>query len=65
MNLKYSTDRNDVESGDYVQIKTGLTHLVVSLDTVYVCIRTLNGDVWTLKTDIVAVNPHLKPVDFL
>jgi preprotein translocase subunit YajC len=60
MDLKYSTNRNDVEPGDYVEIQGGFSHEVMSLNNDYVCIRTIKGDVWILKTNIVAVNPHLK-----
>jgi len=63
MFMKYSTNRNDAEPGDYVEIQEGTVHSLVSLDGDFACINTWKGDVWTLKTNIVAVNPHLKPID--
>jgi hypothetical protein len=64
MNLVYSNNRNDVDVCDYVKIKDGTVHCVVSLDKDRVCIQTIKGDVWILKENIIEVNPHLN-FDFL
>lgn len=60
MNLVYSNNKNDVDTCDYVKIENGTVFLVISLDKEYVCVRTVEGDVWIPRNSIMEVNPHLK-----
>lgn len=57
---KLPLNRKHINPGNYVQIKTGTVHLVISIDNDYICIRTLKGDIWISKTEVVSFNSNHK-----